>query len=84
MTMARKLLFWGALALSVQLAACGGNDQAGGAAPKASTPQTVDTAHVLSLAEVTSETGTPFPVDGGLVTFSDTSESSAPISVNAK
>jgi hypothetical protein len=43
----------------------------------------IDTAQLLSLAQATSETSTPFAVDGGLVTFSDTSETSAPISINA-
>jgi hypothetical protein len=81
--MARKILLWGALALTLQLAACGGSDQSTASAPSGPTPQMVDTAHVLDLAQVTSETSTPLPVNGGLVTFSDTSEASAPISVNA-
>jgi hypothetical protein len=81
--MAHKLCLWGALALSVGVASCGGNDQPSPSAPAVFIPQSVDTAQVLGLASVTSETKTPFPVDGGLVTFSDTSEITAPISVNA-
>jgi hypothetical protein len=81
--MARKLYPFSALALTVQIAACGGNDRSTASAPPAPTPQTVDTADVLGLAQVSSEASIPFPVNRDLVTFSDTSETSAPISVNA-
>jgi hypothetical protein len=40
----------------------------------------VDTAQVLSIAQVPSQTASPFSVDGGY-TFTDTSEMTAPIAV---
>jgi hypothetical protein len=64
------------------LSACGGNDESSAALPPVPVPQTVDTTQVLSLAEKTSEAASPFPVNGGLVTFSDTSETTLPLSVN--
>jgi hypothetical protein len=82
--MARKIYFWGVLGLSAGLiAACGGDGHPNASAPTVPIPQMLDTAQALSLAQATSETSTPFAVDGGLVTFGDTSETSAPISVNA-
>jgi hypothetical protein len=41
----------------------------------------LDTAQVLALAQVTSETTTPFTVNGGELVLTDTSETSAPIAV---
>ena len=63
------------------LSACGGSDQSSAALPPVPVAQTVDTAQVLSLAGKTSETASPFTVNGGLVTFSDTSETDSPIGV---
>jgi len=79
--MAHKLYLCGAVALG--LAACGGNDQPNASSTPVPVPEMVDTAQVLALARATSETTSPFPVDGGLVTFSDTSETSVPILVNS-
>jgi hypothetical protein len=42
----------------------------------------VDTAQVLMLAQQSSETASPFQVDGGYV-FTDTSESGEPIDAGA-
>jgi hypothetical protein len=82
--MARNIYFWSVLGLSAGLvAACGGDDHPNASAPTVPIPQMLDTAQVLSLAQATSQTSTPFSVDGGLVTFSDTSETSVPILVNA-
>ena len=41
----------------------------------------LDTAQVLALAQVTSETSSPTAVNGGALTLNDTSETAAPISV---
>jgi hypothetical protein len=45
-------------------------------------PQALDTEQVLVQARVTSETSEPYPVDDGLLTLTDTSETSEPIGVN--
>jgi len=46
-------------------------------------PQALDTAQVLGLAQKTSETANPFMVNGALITLTDTSETSSPVSVDA-
>jgi hypothetical protein len=82
--MVHKIFYWTILGLSAGLVVgCGGDGHPNAAEPPVPIPQMIDTAQVLSLAQATSETSTPFTVDGGLVTFSDTSETSAPISINA-
>jgi hypothetical protein len=67
------------------VAACH-HDNDNGAPPNAvtttSTAQALDTAQVLALAQQTSETSTPFAVNGNALTLTDTSETSAPIGVN--
>jgi hypothetical protein len=42
----------------------------------------LDTAQVLALAKQTSETSSPFAVNGGALTLTDTSDTSEPISVD--
>jgi hypothetical protein len=49
--------------------------------PPTSTNMSLDTAQVLALAQATSETSSPFAVNGGAFSFTDTSETTAPISV---
>lgn len=49
--------------------------------PIPQTPQSLDTAQVLALAQKTSETASPFAVNGGLVTLTETSETGSPIPV---
>jgi hypothetical protein len=49
--------------------------------PPASTSMALNTEMVLAQARVTSETASPYTVDGGAVTLTDTSETSEPISV---
>jgi hypothetical protein len=63
------------------ISACGDNN---GPMPVAQTPvpQALDTAQVLALALKSSETNQPFVIDGGALTFTDTSETSEPISIN--
>jgi hypothetical protein len=51
--------------------------------PPPQTTQSLDTSQVLAIAQKTSETASPLPVDGGAVTLNDTSETTAPIAVNA-
>lgn len=67
------------------LAACNNNNHPDASLPPVAipqTPQALDTAHVLTLAQKTSETGSPFAVNGGLITLTDTSETASPVSVN--
>lgn len=81
--MYRKVLLPSALGLTAFLvAAC--HDHENAAAPVPPAPPTsvaLSTADVLTLAQHTSESDAPFAVDGGKVTISDTSETSAPIPV---
>jgi hypothetical protein len=68
------------------LAACGNSDHPNASLPPVpvpQTPQALDTTQVLALAEKTSETGSPFAVNGGLITLTDTSETSSPVTVDA-
>jgi hypothetical protein len=65
---------------ALSIAAC--SDSQKTAAPQPPVTQSLDSAQVLALARSSSETSAPFQVDYGLVTFSDTSETSAPIAVN--
>jgi hypothetical protein len=66
------------------VSACGGGDGSGGM-HGATMPMamSLDTAQVLALAKVTSETSLPTEVDGGMVVLTDTSETSEPIEINA-
>jgi hypothetical protein len=67
------------------LAACSSSDHPDASLPPVAipqTPQSLETAQVLSLAEKPSETGSPFAVNGGLITLTDTSETASPIAVN--
>ncbi len=88
--MKSKILILGAICTaSSMLASCGGNDNGSSTGSTTTPPPTtnssamaLDTAQVLALAQATSETSTPFAVNGGALTLTDTSESSAPITVN--
>ncbi|MGH8210121.1 MAG: hypothetical protein ACREU6_11115 [Steroidobacteraceae bacterium] len=82
--MKRKIAVAGAAAVAAgALISCGGDDNSSSAPPLA--PQTTDTAQVLATAQNSSEVSTPFQVNGttGGLTFTDTSETTTPISVNA-
>jgi hypothetical protein len=86
--MNRKLLLLSALGLTAVLtAACHDHDNnppmTPPAPPPPSTSQSLDTAQVLALAQQTSESAAPTPVNGGALTINDTSETSAPIPVTA-
>ena len=66
------------------LAACNSNnDHPNSSLPPVPIPQTLDTQKVLALAKQSSETASPFAINGGLVTLSDTSETSSPVAVDA-
>jgi len=88
--MKSKILILGAIcAAPCMLAACGGNDNGSSNTSTTPTPppttsnvMALDTAQVLALAQVTSETSTPFAVNGGALVLTDTSESGLPIGVN--
>jgi ABC-type oligopeptide transport system substrate-binding subunit len=88
--MKSKILILGAsCAAACMLAACGGNDNGSSTTttttttpPPTSNVMTLDTAQVLVLAQATSETSTPFAVNGGALVLTDTSESGSPITVN--
>jgi hypothetical protein len=83
--MKTKLIIGSALAVAAGLAA-GCNQNNGGVAsnnPPPPTPVSYDSAQVLALAQVASETSSPFSINDGAVSFSDTSETAKPIAVNA-
>jgi hypothetical protein len=63
---------------------CGGQQGSGGtaAAPPVSNSQSLNTEKVLAQAQVSSETTTPYSVDAGALTLTDTSETSEPISID--
>ena len=86
--MKSKVLLIGTMgAVAIAAAACGGHDTGSAAAPPSSSApppsavMTLDTAQVLALAQVTSETASPFAVNGGAFVQTDTSETTAPIAV---
>jgi|HubBroStandDraft_1064217.scaffolds.fasta_scaffold1752646_1 hypothetical protein len=79
------ILAGGALAASL-VTGCGGGSSGGGTMTPPPTPPpssnlALDTAQVLALAQQTSETESPLPVDDNGVTLTDTSETSSPIAV---
>jgi hypothetical protein len=78
-----KLVCLGALGLAAGMAAGCRDNHAASPAPVVQAPQSLDTAQVLALAQVTSEASEPIVVNGGALTLNDTSETSAPIAVNA-
>jgi hypothetical protein len=79
-----------AVAAALGLTGCGGSSHSGSAAasppppaPPTSQNQSLDTSQVLMQAKQTSESSSPYPVDDGALTLTDTSETSSPITVNA-
>ena len=81
--MQAKIAVLVAAALTVaSLAGCGHDYQTTSPPPPSSNVQTLDSAGVLALARKTSETDSPFAVDGGLLVLSDSSDSAVAISVN--
>ncbi len=79
--MKAKLFILGSVALAGLVAACHDNHQ-GAAPPAPSTALALDTAHVLQLAQLSSETTNPSVVNGGAITITDTSETSQPLVIN--
>ena len=79
--MNRKTVLLGAAAVAAaSLSACG--DHAASGSMSMPTAQELDTAQVLALAQKTSEVNAPIQVDYGALTLTDTSETTAAISVN--
>ena len=78
-----KPVYLVALGLAAGLAAGCHDNNAASPAPVVQAPQSLDTAQVLALAQVTSETTSPIVVNDGAFALNDTSETSAPIAVNA-
>lgn len=66
---------------------CGGGDNgqtaAGGGSANPPSAVSLATVDVLSLAQKSSETASPYVIDGGAIVLTDTSETSEPINVNA-
>lgn len=60
----------------------GGGSGTTGTAPPPSNVQSLTTLDILGQAEIKTETGSPYPVDSGALVLTDTSETSAPITVN--
>jgi len=85
--MKSKILLLGAIGVAASVVAACHHDNNGSTPPTATTPpptssmMALDTAQVLALAQQTSETSSPFAVNGGALTLTDTSETTAPISV---
>ena len=86
--MKSKLPLIGAWCVAASLLAACHHDNDGSmtAPPTTTTPpmtsaMALDTAQVLALAQVTSETSSPIAVNGGALTLTDSSETTAPISV---
>jgi hypothetical protein len=75
------------------LGGCGGGDNgppvgsgsSGSSGSGSTTPkqQSLDTQGVLAQAQKSSETSSPYAVDDGVVVLTDTSDTTAPISINA-
>jgi hypothetical protein len=86
--MKSKFLILGSMCAASLVAAChhDSNGSTTTTPPPTNTPPSttmaLDTAQVLALAQVTSETSAPFAVNGGAYTQTDTSENTAPITVN--
>ena len=88
--MKRKVATTAACAAAVLASACGGGDHgspmpsppSAPQPPPTSSNQMLDTAQVLALAKQTSETSSPFAVNGGALTLTDTSDTSESISVD--
>jgi hypothetical protein len=92
--MKRKIPVIGAAVLLVSLlSSCGGSDNGGGSASSGSgsgsgtgtgtgsSVMMVDTANVLSQAEQKSETTEAYTVNGGVLVFTDTTDTTEPISI---
>jgi hypothetical protein len=80
-----KIALIGAAAIAAAaLSACGDHNSEASMPTPTPTPTTqqLDTAQVLALAQKTSEVSTPFEVDAGMLTLTDTSDSAEAISVN--
>jgi hypothetical protein len=83
-----KIVLIGAAAIAAAaLSACGGGDHNSQAStpstpPTMPTTQQLDTAQVLALAQKSSEVSAPFEVNGGMLTLTDTSDTTDAISVN--
>lgn len=79
------LIIIGSALLAVALAGCGGSSDdgmGGGGGPPPPTSQNLDTAGVLAIARVTSETAPPLDVNDGAVTITGTAEAPA-LEINA-
>jgi|SRR5580698_9627867 hypothetical protein len=64
----------------------GSSGSSGSSAPTGptATQQSLDTQEVLAQAQQPSETSSPYVVDDGLLVLTDTSDTTAPISIDAK
>jgi hypothetical protein len=68
----------------VTSASSGSSGSSGSSAPgPTATMQSLDTQEVLAQAQKPSETSSPYTVDDGLVVLTDTSDTTAPVSIDA-
>ena len=90
--MKRKLAIMTSVGLAAGLVSgCGGGDHGqaagggGGSGGGSMTPTSLSltTGDVLTLAQKSSETASPFTVDGGAVMLTDASETAAPLDIDA-
>jgi hypothetical protein len=86
MHMKYRMAIVGAAAVAAgSISACGGGGGGQAAAttpPPGLTSQSMDTAQVLAQAWQSSETSSPYPVNGGALVLTDTSDATEPVSVN--
>ncbi|HLK71860.1 MAG TPA: hypothetical protein VKT19_07880 [Steroidobacteraceae bacterium] len=74
----RILILAVAAAAAAVISACGGGGGNVAAPPPPSATQSLATSQVLAQARQTSETSVPYPIDGGALVLTDTSDTTEP------
>lgn len=81
--MKRKAVILSAMGVAAGLmSGCGGGDDTATITPPPPTNMSLDTQGVLALAQVSSETSSPFAVDDGALVLTDTSEMTDPVAID--
>ena len=83
--MKTKIAIMTSVGLAAGLVSGCGNEQGqspAATAPPISTSQSLNTEKVLAQAQMPSETATPYAVNTGALTLTDTSETSEPVSID--
>jgi hypothetical protein len=87
MNVKHRMAILGVVAVAAgSISACGGGDSGQAAAvappPASVTSQSLDTMQVLAQARQPSETASPYPVNGGALVLTDTSDTTEPVNIN--